>query len=518
MKNSEITSSNATASPGTGVFSVEEATDHFWICDGARRVLLLIRMPQGGFYCNAVFLRQPDSAEPSFPESYHSATAIGLQADIRWRWGSGWLPMDRVALNLTAKNAEIGFERRSKEGRNLQQITLTLSRTGNGPADYRVNVRSKLLADTPAEQSIEFLNYLPADAGNSWPDKKRFDATIHETPTGEFERRPHSQLSVIEPYYWPDAQGFRRPEVKEPAYAEVFDPALRRLGAASPYAVSHLHKPFPVGGMMFFSGEKITPAVRVLAANTPVVLHTCDVWYDEHLCLERGVPQLDGRFLYEVTYELFCLPATEAEKIASEAVEVTLSEWVTANDFAPFFTDRVNFFNAPIARERDGSSGLFFAYENPRHLVSWQRATDLADRGAIVLNTLDPIEPPSGQYYQSVRYSLSANPPWAETFPLGFSLHLDRGKAVEFSALIRVEGEVEAWLELREAFWGKLQRENGADFDRQVEKTDLVNADKWTRVSGRLTAKIPGSLSMIFLAMSGRGRASFAELSVRRVD
>ena len=517
MNPSNESSSSAAGKINASGFTVEEATDHFWICDGGRRVVLFIRMPQGGFYCNAVFLHQPDAPSPEFPESYHSAKAIGVQADIRWRWGGSWQAMERSRLSFSNDQVEIGFERRSAEGRNQQDIALTLRRRGDGPTDYVLNCRSRLLADTSQGQSIEFLNYLPADAGNSWADKKRFRATIDERVPGGFERRPHSQLTVIEPYYWPDATGFRRTHVAEPAHADVFNATQRVHGAKSPYAVSHLYKPFPAGGLMFFEGEAVAPAVRVLRANAPVVLHTCDVWYDEHFCLEHGVAQTDGRFLYEAVYELFALPQAEAARIGREAVDVLFSAWTTAHEFAPFYTDRLNTFSKPAARDYNGATGLFFAYENPAHLVSWQRQTDLADRGAIVLNTISPVEPPSGQYYQSARYSLAGATPWVETFPLGFSLHLERGSSVGFSALIRIEGDVQAWVELREAYWGKFQQENRAGFDVHVAKSSIASSGVWTRVEGTLTAKIPGSLSMVFLAMSGRGRAWFAELVVKRM-
>lgn len=498
-------------------FSLEEAGDHFWICDHGRRVLLFIRMPAGGFFCNALFLRQPGSPPPEFPESYHSATAIGLQADIRWRWGPDWRPMEPAALELDAEKAYVVFTRHSATGRNEQKIKLTLQRNGTGPADYVLRCQTRLLGDTGKERSIEFLNFLPADAGNSWPEQKRFRATVHETEPGKYERRPHSQLTVLERHYWPDGNGFRQPQVAEPPFEEVFDPGLRKLGVAAPYAVSHLYKPFAPGGVLFFTGEEITPAVRVISSNTPVVLHTCDVWYDEHLCLEQGVLQADGRFLYEAEYEIFRLPPTEAGRLTAAATDALASEWTVAHEFAPFFCNRVNTFAAPARREYDGSTGLFFAYEDPTHLVSWQRQCGLPGRGAIVLNTRQPVEPPSGQYYQSVRYGLTGPRPWVETFPLGFLLHLARGTTVEFSALIRTEGEVEAWLEVREAFWGKVHRENGPEVRRQTDRTPPVNSAEWMRVEGKLTAEIPGSLSQIFLEMTGTGRAWFAELTVRQL-
>lgn len=497
-------------------FTVEEAADHFWIRDGARRVLLFVRMPAGGFFCNAVFLRQPGSPPPEFPESYHSATAIGLQADIRWRWGADWQPMERAALELGTSAARIAFTRRSASGRNEQKITLTLRRTGGDPTDYVVHCHSVLIGDTPAGKGIEFLNFLPADAGNSWPGLKRFRSTVHEWDPGHFERRPHSPLTVIEPYYWPDENGFRRPQVAEPPFKAVFDPALRQLGGDAPFAVAHLYKPLGQGGRLFFAGEEVTPAVRVIHSNAPVVLETCDVWYDEHLCLERGTLEPDGRFRYEVEYELFGLTPDESCRLTAAATTVEFSRWAKAHEFAAFFCNRVNHFAIPATREYDGSTGLFFAYGDPAHLVSWQRQTDLPGRGAIVLNTIQPIEPPSGQYYQSVRYELGGVAPWIEAFPLGFSLHVARGETVEFSALIKLEGEAEAWLEMREAFWGKIQREHQGDSALQVARAGPVISREWTRVTGRMTAHIPGSLSMIFLAMRGRGRASYAELEVRQ--
>ena len=516
MSTSSAANPQKTAS-GTS-FTLEESVNHFWIRDGERRVLLFIRMPAGGFFCNAVFLQQPGSPAPEFPESYHSATAIGLQADIRWRWGPGWKPMERVATEMSASEAKIGLVRHSESGRNEQKITVTLRRSGNGPTDYVVRCHAVLLGDTPPGKGIEFLNFLPADAGNSWPAHKRFRATVHELTPGKFERRPHSPLTVIEPYYWPDESGFRRPQIAEPPFEEVFDPVLREKGAAAPFAVSHLYKPMAQGGVLFFAGEEVTPAVRVIKSNAPVVLHTCDVWYDEHLCLERGVIQPDGRFLYEVDYELFCLPKAESQRLTAEATTVEFSSWTSAHDFAPFFCNQVNTFEVPAAREYDGSTGLFFAYENPTHLVSWVRKTDLPARGAIVLNTLQPIEPPSGQFYQSVRYALTGARPWVEAFPLGFALHVARGATVEFSALIRVEGPVEAWLEMREAFWGKYQCEHRDDFEPQVVKTAVVTSAGWVRVKGNLTAEIPGSLTMVYLELLGAGRAWFTELSVREMN
>ena len=499
-----------------GGFTAEEHDGHFWIRDGERRVLLFVRMPAGGYYCNAVFLQQPDDPAPEFPESYHSATAIGLQADIRWRWGANWQPMERTRLEFGATDAVVVFKRLSVDGRDEQRIELTLHRTGNRPTDYVVRCRTRLLARAAPDQSIEFLNFLPANAGNSWPGAKRFRATVHEQAPGQHERRPHSPLTVIEPYYWPDATGFRRPQVPEPAFREVFNPALRDRGVKAPFAVSHLYKPMAPAGVLFFEGEEVAPAVRIVSASAPVVLHTCDVWYDEHVCLERGVPQPDGRQLYEAEYELFRLAPVDAARVSSRAAPVKFSAWTRDHDFAPFFCGRPNHFDQPASREHDGSTGLFFAYENPTHLVSWRRETDLPARGAIELNTVDPVEPPSGQYYQSVRYDLEATPPWVEAFPLGFSLHVARGETIEFSALVRAEGPVEAWLEMREAFWGKFQQENRGQFEPQTVKTAVVTGS-WTRVTAQLTACIPGSLAMIFLAMRGRGRAAFTELEVRRL-
>lgn len=498
-------------------FTVEEAADHFWICDEGRRVVLFIRMPAGGYFCNAVFLRQPSPLEPEFPESYHSATAIGLQADIRWRWGEGWKPMERIPLKFAQAEAVIVFARHSSDGRNEQKIRLTVRRSGPGPTDYVVHVHSLLLGFLPAATAVEFLNFLPADAGNSWPGAKRFRETVHEYKAGQFERRPHSPLTVIEPYFWADRAAFRRAHVPEPPFEEVFDPALRERGAAAPFAVSHLYKPMAEGGVLYFAGEKVTPAVRVVRSSAPLILQTCDVWYDEHLCLESGVLQVDGRSLYEVEYELFRLPDEQAQKLTAQAKVVEYSAWVQDHPFAPFFCDQINAFSLPVAREHDGSTGLFFAYENPAHLLSWRRAVDLPERGAIVLNTLDPVEPPSGQYYQSVRYDLTAAQPWAEAFPLGFALHVARGETVEFSALLRTEGSAHAWLEMREAFWGKYQREDLPYFESQVVKTAEVHSACWMRAGDRLTARIPGSLSMIYLAIAGRGRAFFTELLVRRV-
>jgi hypothetical protein len=496
-------------------FSVEEGDGHFWICDAGRRVVLFIRMPAGSYYCNAVFLRQPDDPAPEFPESYHSATAIGLQADIRWRWGRDWQPMKREKLELGEETATVAFSRRTADGRNEQSIDLVLRRTGTGPTDYALRCHARLLADAIPGQSIEFLNFLPANAGNSWEDRKRFRSTVHEYAPGHYERRPHSQLTVIEPYYWPDATGFRRPQVTEPAFAEVYNPSLRAHSVQAPFATSHLFKPMAPAGVLFFSGEEVTPTVRIIRANTPVVLHTCDVWYDEHVCLERGVTQSDGRQLYEAEYELFGLPAEESARLTAQARLVDFSSWVQAHEFAAFHSDRPNHFDRPAAREYDGATGLFFAYENPAHLLSWRRQTDLPNRGALELNTVDPVEPPSGQYYQSVRYDLAGERSWAEAFPLGFSLHIARGETVEFSARVRTEGAAEAWLEMREAFWGKVQRESLGQSEPQIVRTEVVASAQWTQVPARLTARIPGSLSMIFLSMRGRGRAAFTELEVR---
>jgi hypothetical protein len=498
------------------VFSVEEGEGHFWIRAGDRRVVLFVRMPAGGFFCNAVFLQQPGEAAPEFPESYHSATAIGLQADIRWRWGGNWQPMERTKLEFLGEKARVVFMRRSHDGRDEQRIELTLQRSGAGATDYVLRCHTRLLARTAPGQTIEFLNFLPANAGNSWPEHKRFRATVHEYAPGQFERRPHSPLTVIERHYWPDATSFRRPDVPEPAFGDVFDPAKRALGRKAPYAISHLYKSVSPAGVLFFSGEEVTPAVRIVRASAPVVLHTCDVWYDEHICLETGVPQSDGRQLYEAEYELFRLSAADVQRIEARAETVKFSTWAGDHEFAPFFCDRPNRFNQPISREYDGATGVFFAYENPAHLVSWRRRTDLPDRGAIEINTVAPIEPPSGQYYQSVRYDLGEPLPWAEVFPLGFSLHLARGETAEFSALVRVEGSAEAWIEMREAFWGKFRHEHVAQAESQISKTDSVTTPGWTRVRARITARIPGSLSMIFLAMRGRGRAAFTELEIKR--
>lgn len=497
-------------------FRIDPAGEHFWVCDGGRRILLIARLPHGGFVMNLLFLRQPGCEPPELPESCHSATAMGLQADIRWRWGGDWHPMTVGRTDLSGEAAGVQFERASRSGEDRQEISVVLSRRDDLVGGYQVSCRSVLVAAAPAATRIEFLNLLPENAANPWPGEKRFRATVHEVAPGRHERRPHSQLTVLEQYFWSDADRYRREGVAEPAWAEVQNRAHRTRGSAAPYAISHLMKPMATGGVLFFTGEEVVPAVRVRWANAPLEVETCDVWYDEHLCLLHGMPAPGNRRRYEVDYEIFAMHPADAARRADEADTTEWSRWTRNTEYPAFFAGRNNAFVTAAAREYAGEAGVFFAPEEPREVVSWHRPA--TGPGAIVLNTLASLEPPSGRYYQSMRYDLAARRPWVEAFPLGFPLVIPRGAGVEFSATIRAEGEAEAWIELREAFWGRFHREHGAESQGHVVRSASVAGGRTAVVGGALTARIPGGLAMIFLEIAGRGRAWFTDLVVRRRD
>lgn len=474
-------------------FALESEGSNSWLCHGGQRVMLIPSVADGLNYADPVFLRQPGPHPVRCPESYHFPTAIGAQLRFVWRYAApDWLPMELRKATCGDK-AVLVFAKRTKDGRAEQAVTLTLRADKAGR--YFLRIKTRLTA--PENQRVEFLNFYPGGMGNSWADQKRFTDTVQEVSPGVFKRRSHSHLSVMEIDMWGT-------DLQEPRISP--EPSKK-------YAESHALKPLCAGGTLFFYGQVVTPALRLISTSAPVTTDACDMWFDEHVTIDHGTPQADGRYRYEAQFDIFRLDQQQADQAISAAGEFDYSPATDSHEFPAFYCDRVNRFTAPAGRYYDGEAGVYYAFEDPRQILSWDRKGGPDGGGAIVLNTVDWAKPTTGQAYQSVSVE-EGDCPRVRAIPLGFAIHLIKGQAVEFSARVRAQGGAAAFLEMREGPYGHAMSEgsHGTRLDVPSGQGD------WQRVSGRLISRLPNGLAAIYLGCEGKGRAMFSELLLTRVQ
>ena len=279
-------------------FNIEKNNGGCWVRDGEKKIFFLYDIIDRAHRPEVWFLKQPDKPARDPGPRCHFPNVTGLSLGVRWRVGNvEWEASKPEPLIVEDDKVTIQGNFASRDGQTSEQLSFTIFKGKN--QDYRVNARTRLVM--PVNQRIEFLNLYVEDMGNCWPEKKLFTSTVQEVDAGEFMYRPHSHLTVMEYNYWL-GDAYRKKDSKTLSYNQ-----------------SHLFKYLCRQGLLFFEGASVVPALRLIGTSMPVNTDTCDMWYDEHLSIEEGVKQDDGRYLYEAEYELFDLGHQEAKRILGSA-------------------------------------------------------------------------------------------------------------------------------------------------------------------------------------------------------
>ncbi|MBD3318166.1 MAG: hypothetical protein GF344_20475 [Chitinivibrionales bacterium] len=473
------------------MFRIERGEGRYFVYDGDEPVLMVAAMKPDTRETDLVYLRPPDTPLTPPTPVFHFPTVLGVRLHCLWRTrGVEWAETVTNQPECDHDVMRFGWRRFSPDGAAEEVYDITLRRKGEA---YVVRGTTTLLF--PTDKSMEFVNVYCANLANGWPDDKRFTKTVQEIGPGEFRTRAHSPLTIV------DHRGldFGAPGGKEP----------------KKWKGPHVAQPLCEGGLLFWAGERVTPAFRIVSASASVVTATCDMWRDQHVCMTKGIPRKDGRYEYNVEYELFDLPREERDSALANAKPWEIGPLPKRRRFPQLKLSTVNRFERPVSSNFDKSvSGFYYTDESPDGLTFWDENGGPSGAGAIVLNTLATRMPPYGQKYQSVDFDLDSRPPWINMRFMGYAIHLFPGRTLNASCDILTEGEIHGWVEIREAQWSQFFGKPSTR--RLTYSTERVGCGDWRTVHGKLTAQDPASGVMVTLCVAGKGSARFSNLLIAR--
>ncbi len=418
-----------------------------WICDGDRRI--------GLFYPSELtcdwWAVTPDELlleHPTLPAHYDMATRLNQHGMIHWRAGGETRPETiTVSWQVEDSGVTLTVDGVYTLGGHTRHTFRAWYDAAAGRYRYQMSADLHLIWQT----GMEFVNYYPARMLHSHPTQRRYTHTVWRGEDGRWHSFPHNSAIM----------------------------SGHKMGYQK-------YLPAEGGEFGMVTDPHCNPFCRVIDASRPLVLATCDQWWDEHLIIP--MPSMeerqDGLFHTWATVEWFTRTPDEAAAILAEAEEMpTVPLDARRLQRVPFHVGRV----CDFAEDADLS--------DPAVSMGWmvdmypaaRLATDITFQGrrTLALATTGTVQ---------------------SLMPNGANMQVGPGGAGRLTAWVNTEHlQGDAWIELRS------YRFRHDIIERSYASRHLTAGQGWTQlVIEGVTADSP--YLHPFLWVEGKGEAAFADV------
>jgi hypothetical protein len=441
-----------------------------WILDGERGVALV------GSERATLELRchGPAAACPpaELPRHYHNPSYVGCRVDFLWHLGGAGCG-ERVERELTVELEAGAPVVRGREVYADGTVSTAVVTVLYDPAwdAYAAEVRAELQARRGG-RALEYCNIIPADIGDSRPEKERYPWTIWQGPAG------------------------LRKMLKNPLW---FD----SVGAQDITGEKHIAQ----GGFLLFGpDETLNPAIEILHSDPETGAATCDALQDEHIMAwpaEGRHARASGWFRSAAHWRLLSVPPALARAAASRAAPMTPGPMLAWKFQYPPLAELprdltgvelpgsphygTSDWSRPVPWDRPYDGVLWTPSPLPEAAIHYDREVGRTAPGSIRLRVADEkrsFRPGSGH-----------------------TLHLEAGVSYRLAAWIRTEGRVRAWVEGLDLLF------NPGSGERHASPAVGPESD-WTEVAVEFTGRgEEAPFGERLLVAEGTGRAWFTELS-----
>jgi len=316
---------------------------------------------------------------------------------------------------------------------------------------YLYRLRDRLRQ--PRLQQYEFCNVYPKDLGNGWPGRKKWQYTLWSGADGRLWKMPHN-------------------------------PALTCLIRAQPGQV--MKRLGPQGFIGWALEEDFNLCVIIEQSSVPIVSHTCDMWYDEHLTFDKPGMELftgNGEAEVEVTFRLIDAPALFLRDALAEAQPVPVfPEEIEAHGGPAFIPGQVNDLEAPMDPTVP-QAGQVWRLKNPKPETLELEAAGRISRGVLPAEYhLAWVNDCGHSGTRSIR--LRGLPGRIiRLSPFGHNVHVDPNSTYRFEGWIKTQGAVgrlwigRCWYDWT-AFYGHAESPSVPhDSDWTVAAVDIYTGD-----------------------------------------
>ncbi|HOL67701.1 MAG TPA: hypothetical protein PKX93_09625, partial [bacterium] len=328
-------------------FSVEEKKEGWWLKDRDRRIAFVHR----GHLTFDPFEFSPFSSlnrkifcHPLYDMASRINMHLSLLVNVR---GNFERPDAGLKMNWQVSPAQVTLRVEQRHSSGVEAVTTLISGYKPQWEAYTYHLQALIREQHPPAVR-EFCNFYARGAGAGIPEEKKWQWTIWEAPDGRLMKMPHN-------------------------------PAL----TFGPLKVEHLTKRVKSSGFIGYGVESdFNPVVLVRQASVPFVSGTCDMWYDEHLSLEKpGMEdRVSGWTQAQAEIELVNVKPWLMEKFLTEACPVNISRQETAMfPCLGFAWNKVNTFSRPLTPTKPWT-GMVFVPGEKRWLQKVRSAKCLANK------------------------------------------------------------------------------------------------------------------------------------------
>jgi hypothetical protein len=464
---------------------------HFWICDGAVRVGLVVRGMDCAELVNFDPLQPRTGIE--FPSRYHAPTQPGDRVTLaKWQHSFSTTSDDNeLSFETTPTAVSALFKERWNDGTSAsQRVTWRV----DDDFGYVMNVQSHLAS--PRDEVWEYCNYLPRGATDDRPGYARYNRVMWQHPDG---RLLHRSLNNV---------------------------GARALGALD----TNDRRRIANGGFIGFCGEPDhNPTIELLNSNPGSTAMTCPNMLDEHLKwlpaeVEARAAGADGLFRYSAAFNLLSLPGRAAAALLCRAAPLDMvldrADQALENQHAFCINE--------YPYRRGAAKSLDYFYMQRGEVTDFSKRLDAAAplRGQVFVYPEDDADAPvaivtSCAHVEGRSLRLHTRPGAAGTAPeplvagpdRGNCFHVTPGRRHRFSAWVKTDLHEDATLTLcaTEFLYSR------ANITAVHRSTPLCGQSDWRQLAVEFVPGTQGHVVELTIALHGTGTAwsdewLFAEL------